>query len=198
MESQGRSPQDRAQQSSVQGCWEEPYWLQKRVWEDRPREKTLPTRPGQQGYLVHRVRRHGRESRGGREGRPGDNVGGEGRLGLKRQVEGFRTQDKGATAPPEPRIRNQPGNGLGGEGGGAVRDGCSMNLDFLTEEGGCAGGCGWSHSCWDPLRTWQLRLVSTAVRRAGVPLGLWAVGGFKVAEGPQEKDPEGVSACQGN
>lgn len=73
-----------------------------------------------------------------------------------------------------------------------------MNLDFLTEEGGCAGGCGWAHGCWDPLRTWQLRMVSTAVRRAGVPLGLWAVGGFKVAEGPQEKDPEGVSACQGN
>lgn len=69
---------------------------------------------------MRRVRRHGRESRGGREGRPGDSVGGEGRLGLKRQVEGFRTQDKGATAPPEPRIRNLPGNGLGGEGGGQL------------------------------------------------------------------------------
>ena len=67
-----------------------------------------------------RVRRHGRESRGGREeagagreGRPGDSVGGDWRLGLKRQMEGFRTQDKGATAPPEPRIWNQPGNGRG-------------------------------------------------------------------------------------
>lgn len=73
-----------------------------------------------------------------------------------------------------------------------------MNLDFLTEAGGWAGGCGWAHGCRDPLRTWQVRLVSTAVRSAGVPLGLWAVGGLKAAEGPQDEGPEGVSACQGS
>lgn len=73
-----------------------------------------------------------------------------------------------------------------------------MNLDFLTEEGRWAGGCWWARSCRDPLRMWQLRLASMIVRSAGVPLGLWAVGGLKVAEVSQDEGTEGVSACQGS
>lgn len=53
---------------------------QKRVWEDRPRGEDPPTRPGQQGYLVQSEEAWERAGEGG-EGRPGDNVGGEGRLG---------------------------------------------------------------------------------------------------------------------